>query len=247
MKTPTGWKSGVLTSAVAGVMGLMWLSNCAWVPTSEGTSKLRSGKSPLNGKITCTLEAKGPWYVGEKPPLSVKLWNHTDQTVPMVGCLDGSGVKWRYPYCYFKVIGPNGRKKTEGVLRCGFMNPLAVKDFRKITPGKSFDPMGRGYFCPMEICYYEYKRVGIYHFRFYYSSVGNNIQDWHGATKMDNKNIPKNSGIFGTVVMERKEPAPTIQDLFQKTPKIRIRSNELSIELRPAPEGRKVKGDNDSP
>lgn len=63
--------------------------------------------------LTCRIESERQVYqIGELPCVQVIITNQTDQELLLVRSLEGSGIKRRYPHCYFEIIGPDGEPKT---------------------------------------------------------------------------------------------------------------------------------------
>src|SRR5690554_5345536 len=62
-------------------------------------------KIEIDSGIVCVLIPKKTYYrIGEKPQLEVLIINKTDSTIYLPGCLDGSDIRTRLPYCDFLVL-----------------------------------------------------------------------------------------------------------------------------------------------
>ena len=101
--------------------------------------------------------------------ISVALTNETDVDIYLVGSLDASDCKWRYPHCYFEVTGPDGKPAARKIGRCGNMNTLRAEDFAKVPPGGSFDPYqqvdGYGFFAAHQLDPHNFREPGVPHLR----------------------------------------------------------------------------------
>jgi hypothetical protein len=145
-----------------------------------------TGRKP---PVECVLTVANPvCKVGEVPELSVRIVNNTGRPVYLVGCLDGSDCFWRYPHCYFEIIGPDGGPVPFVVGRCGLMNPLRDKDFVRVPSGGQFDPFmhidEHGFFgCYQQICRDTFRNPGEYRLRFVYSTRSRDIAKWQGDGK----------------------------------------------------------------
>ena len=91
--------------------------------------------------LGCVIRSDPTCVLGSAPKVTVTLINQTNSDVYLVGSLDGSECRWRYPYCYFELTGPDGKLNDyPGGSRCGYMNALREKDFVKVPSGGKFDP-----------------------------------------------------------------------------------------------------------
>src|SRR5262249_45802626 len=136
--------------AVAAVLGLLG-SGCegklpepAVAGASSAVTAAPFQEPPLQAKpLSCTIHADRTCELGKAPNVKVAITNQTNADIYLVGSLDASDCKWRYPYCSFEVIGPNGNSAVQGIMRCGNMNTLREQDFVKVKPGAPFDPYQR--------------------------------------------------------------------------------------------------------
>jgi hypothetical protein len=92
--------------------------------------------------ILCEIHpTKDSFKVGDRFEFDVRLQNLTDKTFYLIGCLEESASRSRYPYTYWSVSGPD---------RCADSSvsmSLSVSDdtldpgyFVQLQPGSSFDP-----------------------------------------------------------------------------------------------------------
>jgi hypothetical protein len=132
---------------------------------------------------------KKVYRMGALPKLTVQIINDGKERIGLVGSLDGSAVKWRYPHCYYTIEGP--RSVETNLKRCGNMNPLRLQDFQSIEPGQAFDPYDSvdryGFFTDPIIRDAEtFKHPGIYTIRFHYSTKAANINQFLGDRSFRN-------------------------------------------------------------
>jgi hypothetical protein len=153
--------------------------------------------------------------LGKAPKITVALTNQTDADIYLVGSLDASDCKWRYPHCYFEVIGPDGKAAVRRISRCGNMNTLRGKDFAKVPPGGTFDPYQRiddyGFFSAHQLSPDTFREAGVYRIRLVYSTKNDDIGAWGGDG--------------GRRVAANEE----IMNLFKQVPKTEVRSNEFAL------------------
>ena len=107
---------------------------------SHSDERLQVTKAP---PLTCTIRSESTCELGKAPNITVEIANWTDDDIYLVGSMDASDHKWRYPLCYFEVIGPDGKSPVLDVARCGNMNSIRDKDFVKVPRGGKFDPYKR--------------------------------------------------------------------------------------------------------
>jgi hypothetical protein len=168
-------------------------------------------KEPLG----CTIRAAPTCVLGQAPKVTVEITNQTRKAIFLVGSLDASDCKWRYPYCYFEVIGPDGKSAVKGIGRCGNMNTLREKDFVKVPPRGKFNPYQRtddyGFFSAHQLAAHNFNTPGEYRIRFVYSAKEPNIAKWGGDGR-------------DTVAANEK-----LVNLFKQVPKVEIKSNEIKV------------------
>jgi hypothetical protein len=160
--------------------------------------------------VDCRLTGDPVCKVGEAPRLNVRLINRTGADIYLVGSLDASDCKWRYPYCYFEVRRPSGRSDRRPNGRCWIFSRIRTKDFIKVNPGDAFDPYQRiddhGFFPTEQLGKHHFNQVGTYLIRFFYCTKG---WTWDG---------PEGS-------------YREMESLIRQVPKIDIRSNEFVLQV----------------
>jgi hypothetical protein len=162
--------------------------------------------------LECIVRAEKTCALGNAPQVSVRIVNRTSEDVLMVGSLDGSDIQRRYPYCYFQVIGPDGKNTIHArSSSCGYLNPLRVKDFVKVPKGGQFDPYqgidNYGFFSAHEIEPSTFDRPGDYRIRFIYCTAEKDLRKWHGKAGGE------------------------LEALFAKVPKVVLTSNEIVVRV----------------
>src|SRR5262245_7353276 len=175
-----------------------------------------AGDKPTEAKpppLSCTIRCDPICEQGKAPTVKVEIANWTDEEIYLVGSLDGSDWKWRYPLCYFEVTGPDGQSAVKSPGRCGNMNPLREKDFVKVPNGGKFNPFqkvdGYGFFSAHQISPDTFKEMGEYRIRFIYSTNQASIKTWLGDGKADDKLV----------------------NLLEKVPKTTVSSNEIRVRV----------------
>jgi hypothetical protein len=171
----------------------------------------------------CVLSAeKTTLAQGEIPILKVSISNDSGKDVHLVGSLDGSDLRRRFPHCILSLLDPMGkplpRKGPIGV--CGNMNRLRSADFVKIPAGSAFDLYGDGFFGSFEILRIKELPPGTYILRFYYKTSTKAVQDYFGDERL-------------TLSTEPLVVSPEIQKLFESVPDVDIQSNDLKITVIP--------------
>jgi len=163
----------------------------------------------------CLITTRKQVYkIGETPKITVSIKNNTGKDVYLIGSLDGSEVRWRIPYCYFKINKPT--IDTLPVLRrCGIVNPLRKEDFVLVKAGETFDPYQSvddyGFFSSNEINRKEnFRKPGKYSITFCYSTMP--------------------TGGYGFAANVNK--TPELKTLLSNLPKIELTSNTLEIQIR---------------
>jgi len=154
--------------------------------------------------------------MGKAPKVTVAIKNRTTRAFYLVGSLDASDCKLRYPHCYFEVTGPNGELDPRDVIRfCGNMNTLREQDFVKVPAGKLFDPYQHldhyGFFSAQQLSPHYFRTAGEYHIRFVYSTKCDTIAKWAGDGR------------------DRVANEKELVDLFNQVPKVEIKSNEIKV------------------
>ncbi len=167
--------------------------------------------------LSCLLKSdKTVYKVGELPKFTVEISNNSKDDIYLIGSLDGSDVKWRFPYCYYSIDKP--RPVITQLVRCGNMNTLRVADFKLVKVGQKFNPYESvddyGFFTDNTTTDIKtFKNPGVYKIKFHYSTNAQNISDFIGDKpfRMDNSDSLK------------------ISSFFKKVPKVDITSNEIEI------------------
>jgi hypothetical protein len=167
--------------------------------------------TPLSAHLTA--DAFVP--LGKAPAVKVTIKNLSGREALLVGSLDASDCKWRYPHCWFEIIGPDGKSSVKGIGRCGNTNPLREKDFVKVKAGGTFDPYMRvddgGFFSAHQIRPENFPAPGTYRIRFHYSTAEKAPARWNG----------KLSGAM----------PPAVPKLLERVPKATIQSNEVKVRV----------------
>ena len=121
---------------------------------------------------------KSVYSVGEHPEISVKIYNKTQKPIWLVGSLEDSDIKWRYPYCWFDVYDEKGTNIREIIPRCGFMSNLSKENFVLVQPGQFFDPYMEGFSNDLFMTIWKPEKSGIYRVVFNYSTKSDDISEW---------------------------------------------------------------------
>ena len=199
------------------VVALVLGSGCAEPtpepPAADATPEPQAAAAtPNRGPLACALRGEPTCELGSAPQLTVTLVNQTGEDIYLVGCLDGSYGKCRYPHCYFEVTGPDGQPiELEYRRRCANMNTLRWADFTEVSPGGTFDPCQRGFFCAGPSAGF-FRVPGKYRVRFVYSTKGDDIRGWAGDDPWGE--VPDDD---------------TMIALFGRVPRVEVRSNEFEV------------------
>ena len=184
------------------------------IPTSPTLSPDRVPKSDTLG---CVLTVEPVSQVFRVPEITVVLTNQTGAYIYLVGSLDASDCRWRYPHCYFEVIGPDGKPASGAIDRCGNVNELREGDFVRVPPSGKFDPYHKGtgypFFITEQIKPYTFRVPGKYRIRFFYSTASEVFGDWAGGW-----------GRGATA-------SPRLIELLSLVPKVEVASNEVVVEV----------------
>jgi hypothetical protein len=184
--------------------------SAASIPASPTLSSDRVSKSE---KLGCILTVEPVSQVYRIPKITVVLTNRTDTDIYLVGSLDASDCRWRYPHCYFEVIGPDGKPALDPYGRCGNMNTLEERDFVLVPPGGRFNPYGYAFFSAHQVSPYTFRVPGKYRIRFFYSSASEAIAEWAGDGRH-------------SVAANRR-----LAELFRLVPKVEVASDEVVVEV----------------
>src|SRR5262245_40982519 len=177
-----------LALLTCGLLGAAWLlpqASPGKPAPDPDTIPQGTGRKP---PIECVLTVANPvCKVGGVPDLSVRVVNNTGRPVYLVGSLDASDCRWRYPHCYFEITGPDGAPVQSGHGRCGLMNPLRDKDFVRVPGGGRFAPYMRvddyGFFGCYQMSPQTFRNPGEYRLRYVYSTESRDITKWQGDGK----------------------------------------------------------------
>jgi hypothetical protein len=190
--------------------------------TSEAQATL-----PKSPPITCTIRSEPTCKAGSAPTISVELANWTDRDIYLIGGLDGSDLKLRYPLCYFEVVGPNGPIALPRFRFCGNMNSIREKDFVKVPPGDKFDPYQtideQGFFGSSQITAESFQAPGKYRIRFIYSTDQTDAKYWLGDS-LGTRSEMLTSGSSDEAIVK----------LLAQVPKTTVSSNEITIQVVPS-------------
>lgn len=166
------------------------------------------------GAFDCVITSDRTTYaVGEVPSITFRITNKSTKEVVLVGSLDGSTTERRFPKCRFEILDAAGKPVTLPLaLGCGNMNVLKTTDFVVVPAGGTFNPFGEGFFPPHQFYRFPVTVPGDYTLRFSYST-SDRVQDYFGDERMSGQTTP----------------APEIQRLFERVPKLDLKSNELKL------------------
>jgi hypothetical protein len=161
----------------------------------------------------CVIAADRTTYaVGEVPNITFRITNKSTKGVLLVGSLDGSTTNRRFPKCQFEILDAAGTPVNLPLVGCVNMNPLKTTDFVAVPAGATFNPFGKDFFGPYQFVRFPVTVPGDYTLRFSYST-SDRIQDYFGDERMSGKTTA----------------AQEIQRLFERVPKLDLKSNELKL------------------
>jgi len=170
-------------------------------------------KSDKDAPLACQISADPTCEAGKAPKVTVRLINRTKADIVLIGSLDGSDCKMRYPHAYFEIVDADGQSPVRGIGRCGNTNPLRKEDFVTVKPGASFDPFQKGFFGAHQLSAHSFTQPGTYRVRFHYSTDAR--PPLFGATPRSDRPFPAD-----------------IANLLDRVPKVTLTSNEISIEVK---------------
>lgn len=171
------------------------------------------------GGLQCVLKSdKSVYKAGELPKITVEILNTGKKDIYLIGSLDGSADKRRFPYCYFTIEKPQPEVNVFG--GCGNLNTLQIADFRLIKSGEKFDPYESGgnyqfFKDGIILNSFTFRHPGNYKIRFHYSTGSQNISDFMGTNPI-------------------RKDSLAIQQLntfFKQVPKIDLVSNEVVLRV----------------
>jgi hypothetical protein len=173
------------------------------------------GAIAADAAFECVIASDRTTYtVGEVPIITFRITNKSAKDVMLVGSLDGSTTDRRFPKCQFEILDAAGKPVTLPLTVCGNMNVLRTEDFVAVPAGGTFDPFGKGFFPPRLLSRFPVTVPGDYTLRFSYST-SDRVQDYFG-----------DEGRSGQTTA-----APEIQRLFERVPKVDLKSNELKLKF----------------
>lgn len=191
------------------IISLLFLVQCS--TPSESVTATALTELKYSNDFSCNISSsKDTYKLGEYPDIAISITNKSNTAVNLIGSLDGSEGKRRYPYCYFIIEKPRTQKQELRAI-CGNMNSLDANDFVLVKKGERFNPYeGQQFFGAYEITSQEnFKIPGIYKINFHYSTASTKIEEYMGDGKADK----------------------TISNLFKTVPNIDLKSNTIEIEI----------------
>lgn len=136
-----------------------------------------------------------PFRVGDAPVFLVVMRNVGDKTFNLVGAVDGSEYRARYPHVTLTVEGPSGGMYRDPVLPWGYINDLPVnpipaigehslqpEDFVTMGPGDELRPITLPFWPPNDVVHARFEKPGQYKVVFRYSSNSIDYLDWEGRS-----------------------------------------------------------------
>ena len=182
-------------------------------------------QAPKAPPLACTIRSEPTCELGRTPAISIEIANWTEGEIYLIGSLDGSDLKWRYPFCYFEVIGPDGKPARHVIFRdCLNMNAIREKDFVKVPRGGKFDPYQKiddhGFFGTTLIAPATFGAEGEYRIRFVYSTDRAEPKFWLGDVHGNVTEMLNTGGTNENVVK-----------LLANVPKTTVSSNEISVKV----------------
>jgi len=150
--------------------------------------KVAEAATHVPGDIVCKLTSlKDRYRVGDQPEISARIINGTEKAIYLVGILDGSERKARYPHVYYDVSGVEGGLSETKYGLCGVLNPLRIEDFIRVEPASGFYPSNptdsQGFRQAAKLRNWSFVKVGGYTFKYHYSTENEDIKDWRGSVR----------------------------------------------------------------
>jgi hypothetical protein len=162
--------------------------------------------------LSCQIQpAKERFTVGDTPNFDVVLRNNSDETFFLVGAIDDSESKTRYPHVTLTIEGPENGISSPKFARCGFQNPLTMRDFVEMPPGGTIEPITCPFWPPSDAVHARFAKPGRYVITFQYSSNEIDYAHWVGTS----------SGGFA--------PQPVI-DTLKRVPRVEVECS-ITIEV----------------
>ncbi len=127
------------------------------------------------------LSVDRPVKVGEQVAPTAKLVNASDREVLVVAALDASDVGWRYPKMTVTITDPDGKSFAPPVGgRCGNTNALQETDFKPLSPGSEFEPLGKGSFGHHPLSVWRPDRPGTWKLKLVVDYSAGDVDEWNG-------------------------------------------------------------------
>lgn len=167
--------------------------------------------------VSCQLTAIPVCRVGSMPRLTVTLRNNTKHDIYLVGSLDASSTKGRYPHCFFEITTPLQTQIGYKFVGCGQIGGIWDKSFVHVPSSGEYNPYTlpnfpeeprSGYASSHQLLPWHYIVPGVYRFRFIYSTAQHDISWWLGTNHAD---------------------VSTFYHLFRQVPKCHVVSNEVKV------------------
>lgn len=179
----------------------------------------QSDSSPESA-LACSISTLPSVQLGQVPKVRVEITNLATSAIQLPGSLDASDCRWRFPHCYFEVVGPDEKSSLFEIPRCAMVSPLRAKDFIRLEGGKSLNPYGvidaQGFFQASQLNHETFKRPGRYRIRFTYSTASHDLGEY----------------AYDPAAPDRDE----IIRRFAMVPHLKIQSNEILVDvIEPAP------------
>jgi hypothetical protein len=192
--------------------------------TAAAEEEAAEPAKPQSPPLSCTIKGPATCELGQVPAISVELTNWTDKDIYLVGSLDASDMKWRYPFCYFEIRDAIGNPVKVRVGRCGNMNAIREKDFVRVAPGGKFDPYQTidegGFFGSSQMIPQSFASEGEYRIRFVYSTEAPKLDTWLGDR----------NGIM-LEVLPTGAPREKLLKLLEQVPRTTVSSNEITVKV----------------
>jgi hypothetical protein len=130
-----------------------------------------------------------PIAAGQKAPIRIEVRNSTDADVWIVGVVDGSEDGVRCPHYRPAVLLGDDVVAEPPPPEDPLVGPLRQADFRRLSPGESFDPTnpheGAAYHPLATFATFRAIRPGVYRFTLTISSDCPDPEQWLGAFGQD--------------------------------------------------------------
>jgi hypothetical protein len=144
--------------------------------------------------VLCQIRpGKKVFKVGDRLEFQVRLQNLSDKTFYLVGCLEGSQSRSRYPYTYWVISGPDRCSESAVATWLSALDDtLDPSDFVELRPGDSFDPFGcseglrqgsaREFGMPFISTEYSFTQPGHHSVYFSYATLARGNHEWLGCS-----------------------------------------------------------------